>query len=110
MERVSPPDVHAAIVDLDDVVTGARVSSQAQATRPFPAFTTKRSSSRQTYGHVLVTGQHEPDAGSLEALDRVARVVDDVALAPGAGNRKQMVVKHEDLEVCRLGELLLDPA
>jgi hypothetical protein len=57
-----------------------------------------------------VTGQHEADAGSLEALDRIPRVVDDVSLTAGAGNGKQMVVKDEDLEVCRHGgELLLDP-
>jgi hypothetical protein len=57
-----------------------------------------------------VTGQHEPDAGPLEAFDRIPRVVDDVALTPGAGDRKQVVVEDEDLEVRRLGgELLLDP-
>ena len=57
-----------------------------------------------------MAGEHEIDACALQALDRVAGVVDDVALAPGAGDRQQMVVQHEDLEVGFLAELLLDPA
>ena len=60
---------------------------------------------------VLVARENETDAGPLETLDRVARVVDDVALAPGSGNREQMMVQHEDLELRGRGcELLLDPA
>ena len=76
-----------------------------------PAFTTKRSSSRQTYGTCLWPGEHEADTRPLKALDRVAGVVDDVPLAPRAGHGQQVVVEDEDLEVGRLlGELLLDPA
>ncbi len=45
----------------------------------------------------------------MQAFDHVARVVDDVALPPGARNRQQMVVEDEDTELGRLGELLLDP-
>ena len=61
--------------------------------------------------HVLVAREHEVHAGALQALDRVARVVDDVALAARAGDRQQMVMQHEDAQLGRLGgELLLDPA
>ena len=49
--------------------------------------------------------------GALQALDRVARVVDDVALAAGARDRQQVMVQDEDPQVgVGLGELLLDPA
>ena len=54
--------------------------------------------------------EDEVDARALEALDRVAGVVDDVALAPGARHGQQMVVEDEDAQVGRLRELLLDPA
>ena len=49
-------------------------------------------------------------AGPLEALDRVAGVVDDVPLAAGARDRQQVVVQDEHLQARRLLELLLDPA
>src|SRR5207244_9747503 len=35
---------------------------------------------------------------------------DAVPLPPGTGDRQQMVVHDEDAEVCRIRELLLDPA
>ena len=55
-------------------------------------------------------GEDEVDAGALQALDRVAGVVDDVPLAARAGHRQQVVVEHEDAQVGGLGrELLLDP-
>ena len=57
-----------------------------------------------------MAGEHEVDAGALQALERVARVVDDVALAAGARHRQQVVVQDEDAQVGRVGELLLDPA
>ena len=67
-----------------------------------PVLTTNRFSSFHAYGHVLVPGEHEMDAGALQALDRVAGVVDDVPLAAGAGDRQQVVVQHEDAQVGRL--------
>ena len=55
--------------------------------------------------------EHEVHVGALQALDRVAGVVDDVALAAGARDRQQVVMQDEDAQVGRLGgELLLDPA
>ena len=59
--------------------------------------------------HVLVPAEDEVDARALEALDRVAGVVDDVALAAGARHRQQVMVQDEDAQVGRVGELLLDP-
>jgi hypothetical protein len=58
---------------------------------------------------VLVPAEHEVDARTLEALERVTGVVDDVALTPRAGHGQQMVVHDEDLEVGGRRELLLDP-
>ena len=43
------------------------------------------------------------DARAQQALDRVAGVVDDVSLAPGAGHRQEVVVEHEDPQVGGLG-------
>ena len=59
---------------------------------------------------MLVAREHEIDTGTLQALDRVARVEDDVALTAGARDRQEVVVHDEDPQVGRVGELLLDPA
>ena len=60
---------------------------------------------------MLVAREDEVHARALEALDRVARVVDDVPLAARARHRQQVVVEDEDAQVGRrCGELLLDPA
>jgi hypothetical protein len=58
---------------------------------------------------VLVAGEDEVHAGALEALDRVARVVDDVPLTPRTGDGQQMVVADEDPQVGGSFEALLDP-
>ena len=48
--------------------------------------------------------------GALEALERVAGVVHDVALAARARHRQQVVVQHEDAQEGLVGaEALLDP-
>ena len=54
--------------------------------------------------------EDEVDLGALQALERVAGVVDDVPLAPGARHRQQVVVEDEHAKHCRDCELLLDPA
>ena len=59
---------------------------------------------------MLVPGEHEIDARPLEALERVAGIVDDVPLTAGARHRQQMVVDDEDAQVGGVRELLLDPA
>ena len=53
--------------------------------------------------------EDEVDARALEALERVARVVDDVPLAARARHRQQVVVEDEDAQVGLGRELLLDP-
>ena len=62
---------------------------------------------------MLVPGEDEVDPGALQALEAVAGVVDDVALAAGPRDRQQVVVQDEDLQLGLLGllasELLLDP-
>jgi hypothetical protein len=43
---------------------------------------------------MFVPGKDEVHTGALEAFDRVAGVVDDVALAARAGHRAQVVVVY----------------
>ena len=81
--------------DLDDVVTGPRVPPQAQR-RDRAGVDDEQVLEPPRVRDVLVPGEHEMDARAQEALDRVARVVDDVPLPPGAGHRQQVVVEHED--------------
>ena len=57
-----------------------------------------------------MAGEDEIDLGALQTLERVAGVVDDVPLAAGSGDRKQMVVQNEDPQVRRSRECLLDQA
>ena len=76
-------------VDLDHVVTGPRVAAQPQR-RDRAGVDDEEVLEPPGVRHVLVAGEDEVDAGALEALDRVAGVVDDVALAarcPAPGSR-----------------------
>ena len=73
-----------------------------------PAVTTNMSLELPRVGNVLVAGEHQVHPRAQQHLEQVAGVVDDVALAPGAGDRQQVMVEHEDAQVRRLGELLLD--
>ena len=95
--------------ELDHVVTGPRVTAKPQG-RDRAGVDDEEILEPPRVRHVLVPRQDEVDAGALQALDRVAGVVDDVALAPGARHRQQVVVADEDAQVGRGGELLLDPA
>ena len=73
--------------------------------------TTNRFSSRQAYGTCLCPERTRWTPARCRHSIASPGVVDDVALAPGARHRQQVVVEHEDLELRRLrGELLLDPA
>ena len=70
--------------DLDEVVTGPRVPAQAQR-RDGPRVDDEEILEPPRIRHMLVAREDEVDAGALQALDRVPRVVDDVPLAPGPG-------------------------
>ena len=96
-------------LDLDHVVTGARVTSEPQR-RNGSGVDDEQVLELPRIGNVLVTRQHEMDARPLQALDRIAGVVDDVPLAARARDRQQVVVQDEHLAARRLLELLLDPA
>ena len=48
---------------------------------------------------MLVPREDEVHSRALQAFDRVAGVVDDVPLTSRAGDRKQVVVQHEDTEL-----------
>src|SRR6476659_4417598 len=110
VEGMAPPDVDAVGVDLDDVVTGSSVPTESQR-RHRSGIDDEKILEPPHVRNVLVTRQDEPHAGALEALDRVARVVDDVPLPAGPGYGQQVVVQDEDLQVRRVrGELLLHPA
>jgi hypothetical protein len=58
---------------------------------------------------MLVAGEHELHARPQQAFDHVTGVVDDVS--PSRSRvREEMVVQHEDPQVCGLScELALDP-
>ena len=110
MERVAPPDGDVRALELDDVVTGSRVPSQPQR-RDRAGVDDEEILELPGVRHVLVAREHEMHLRALQALDRVAGVVDDVALAPRARYRQQVVVQHEDAKIGRLGrELLLSGA
>ena len=67
-----------------------------------PALTTNRSSSRQAYGTCLWPDSTRWQPRADQHLEGVAGVVDDVALAPRAGDRQQVVVEDEDPQARRL--------
>src|SRR5439155_13588153 len=94
--------------ELDHVVTGPRVPAQAQG-RHGSGVDDEEILQPPRVRHVLMPRENEIDTRTLETLDRVTRVVDDVALAPGPRNRQQVVMTDEDAEVGRLGKALLDP-
>ena len=109
MERIPPPHRSVVARDLDDVVTGSRVAAQAQSGNG-PGVDDEQALQFPRVGHMLMTGEHEMDTRALQALDRITGVVNDVPLAPGARDRQQVVMQHEDAQLGRLGrELLLDP-
>src|SRR6266487_1214350 len=109
VERVPPPDVDVRAGDLEHVVAGPRVAPQAKR-RDGAGVDHEQVLEPPGVRDVLVPREDDVDPGTLKALDRVARVVDDVSLAAGPGDREQVVVADEDPELGRLGELLLDPA
>ena len=109
VERVAPPDGDVRAADLDHVVTGARLPPEPER-RDGAGVHDEEVLEPPRIRNVLVPGKDEVHTRALQALDRVARVVDDVALAAGAGHGQQVVVEHEDAHARGPGELLLDPA
>ena len=106
--RVAAAHLDVLAVDLDDVVTGPRVAAEAQR-GDRARVDDEHVLEPPRVRHVLVAGEHEIDARALEALDRVARVVDDVPLAARARHRQQVVVEDEHAQLGPRRELLLDP-
>src|SRR3954447_3726954 len=98
VERVLAPDVDVALVDLDHVVTGARFAPEPHR-GDRAGVDDEQVLQPPGVGHVLVAREDEVDARALQALDAVAGVVDDVALAARARDGEQVVVQDEDLQV-----------
>ena len=71
-----------------------------------PAFATYMFSSRHTYGTCLCPDSTTCDPGLDQHLEQVAGVRHGAALAAGPGDRQQVVVQREDLQVGRRRELL----
>src|SRR5207245_4198300 len=109
VERVLAPNVDVAAGELDHVVTGPCLAAQAQR-GDRARVDDEQILEPPGVRHVLVPGEDEVHARPLEAFDRVARVVDDVTLPPGAGYRQQVVVADEHAQVGRSGEALIGPA
>ena len=98
MERVPTPDVDALAVDLDDVVTGPRIASETERGHG-SGVDDEEILEPPHVRHVLVPREDESHARTLEALDRVACVVDDVPFAAGARHGQQVVMQDEDLQL-----------
>src|SRR5438552_2014788 len=79
VERVLPPDLDGRAVELDDVVTGARVAAEPQA-GDRARVDDEEILQPPRVRHVLVSREDEVGAGALQALERVAGVMDDVPL------------------------------
>src|SRR5258708_25274564 len=94
---------------LDDVVRGARVASEPQG-RDGACVDDEQILELPRIWNVLVPRKDEIYTCPLQAFDRVAGVVDDVALAARSGHRKQVVVQDEDTQPGRGRELVFDPA
>lgn len=58
---------------------------------------------------MFVTGQHHVDVQLSQHGKDVSRVENDVSFASRAGDRHEMVMDNEDLEIIRFIELLCDP-
>ena len=59
--------------------------------------------------HVLVAGEHDLHAGVDEHLEQVAGIHHGASLATRAGDRQQVMVQHEHLQLRGLLELTADP-
>src|SRR6187397_523497 len=106
---MAAPDIDMAAGDLDHVVTGPRVPPQAQR-RDRAGVDDEEVFEPPGVRHVLVAGENELHAGPQQALDHVPCVVDNVSLPPGTGYRQEMVMQHEDPQVCGLScELAFHP-
>src|SRR5215208_6563579 len=106
--RVTAPDVDVRFLDLDHVVTGSRVTAQAQR-RDGAGVDDEEILEPPGVWNVLGAGEDEVGATTLEALGRIGGVVDDVAFAARARHGQQMVVHDEHAELGVGLELLLDP-
>jgi hypothetical protein len=102
-------DRDVPVVELQDVVAGLRVSAHAERGT--------RAGARQVHllepphvRHVLVAREHDVRTGVDEHLEHVAGVHHRAPLTAGPGDRDQVVVEHEDLQLRGLRELLADPA
>src|SRR3712207_1717006 len=95
VEGVLAPDVHVPALDLDEVGTGAPLSAQAKR-RDGSHVRDEDVLAPPRVRAVLVAREDEVHACALERLERVARVVDDVWIAPGTRHGPQVVVEDED--------------
>src|SRR3712207_4745110 len=107
LERVLAEDPDPPVLDLDDVVAGARVAAQARR-RGGPPVHDKHVLELPRVRHMLVPGEDEVHLRVRQQLQPVPSVGDYIPFPPGAGDRDQMVVDHEYLELTlRLGEGLM---
>ena len=81
--------------EFDHVVTGPCVPPKAQG-RHGSRIDDEEILQPPRVRHVLVPRKDEVDTRTLQTFDRVAGVVDDVALAARPRNRQQVMVADED--------------
>src|SRR5919205_4226716 len=97
LKRVLAEDPHVPVLDLDDVVAGPGVPAQARR-RGGPRVHDEHVLELPRVRDVLVSREHEVRVHLVEKLENISGIEDDVALAPRAWDRDQVVVDDEDLE------------
>src|SRR5918997_2292103 len=110
LERVLAEDPDPSVLDLDDVIAGPGVASEARRGGG-PGVHDKHVLDPPRVRYVLVPGEDQVHTHVRKKLQDVARIEDNVPLAARAGDRDQVVVHHEDLElVSRVLEATLNKA
>src|SRR5918994_271751 len=98
LERVLAEDSDPPVLDLDDVVAGPGVASEARR-RSGPGVYDKHVLDPPRVRYVLVPGEDQVHIHIRKKLQNVACIEDNVPLAARAGDRNQVMVHHEDLEL-----------
>src|SRR5918997_6554552 len=98
LERVLAEDSDPSVLDLDDVVAGPGVAPEARC-RGGSSVHDKHVLDPPRVRYVLVPGEDQVHIHIRKELQDVACIEDNVPLAARAGDRNQVMVHHEDLEL-----------
>src|SRR3990170_1778749 len=107
-EGVPAGDLYLVVRELEHVVAGFRVTAQPERGHG-PGVRDPQVLEAPDVGHVLVAREHHVDPGRDQLLEQVAGVHHGAAFAPGAWDRKQVVMQDEYLQVRLDLEPLVEP-